>query len=42
MKENNALKPDRLEFYNRESQKADYIIMAIVIRPSYSINKMYH
>lgn len=39
--ENNVLKPDRVEFYNRESQKAENIIIAIVIRVLCSINKTY-
>lgn len=38
--ENNVLKPDRVEFYNKESQKAENIIMAIVIRASCSRNKI--
>lgn len=36
------LKHDGLEFYNRESQKADNITMAVVIRASYSINITYN
>lgn len=35
MRKNDLVNPDRFEFYNRESQKADNIIMAIVLRASY-------